>query len=90
MTTTPASGPGAALAASIIRTLVPPLVGAIVAGLTALGLPVDGDLSRLLEATLFAAATAVYYIGVRVLETYVSPRFGWLLGLAKSPDAYSK
>ena len=36
-----------------------------------------------------ALSTSFEQVIVRLLETYVSPKFGWLIGLAKAP-AYSK
>lgn len=74
---------------SIVRTVTPIIVGAIVAWLVARGIPVDAELQAAIVVALTAAFQAVYYIAVRLLETYVTPKLGWLLGLAKSPDSYS-
>lgn len=79
-----------ALWASIVRTIVPVSVGAIMSWLTTRGLPLDDQLESALTAALTAAFALIWYVIVRLLETYVAPRFGWLLGLAKSPDSYSK
>lgn len=75
------------LGASLTRTVVPLIVGWLVAlglldwtGLDAAGL----------TGLVTAAVAAAYYAVARVLELYVRPRFGWLLGLAKAPVAYVK
>jgi hypothetical protein len=77
---------------SIIRTLVPLAVGAIVAGLAYIGLPIDkagqDGLAAFLAQVIGWLVSALYYIVVRWLEQN-RPKFGWLLGLAKSPDSYS-
>ena len=78
-----------ALWASITRTLVPVIVGAVVAGVVGPGITVDPEFEPQLAGLLTLAFTAVYYIAVRLLETYVAPNFGWLLGLAKSPTSYT-
>lgn len=74
---------------SIVRTLVPAIVGSVMTWLATTGLEIDPGFQPALESVLFAGFTGVYYIGARLLERYVSPRFGWLLGAAQSPDSYS-
>ena len=74
---------------SILRTLVPVAVGAVIGWLASAGITADPQLETALAATLTAAGTAAYYIVVRVLEVHVSPHFGWLLGSTQSPDGYS-
>lgn len=71
---------------SIIRTLVPVLVGQILTWLAAAGI-IDqtGELSALLIAVLTTVFTTLYYAIVRLLEAKVSSKFGWLLGVAKTP-----
>lgn len=78
----------AALWASITRTLVPIIVGAVIGWLTTSGMSLDSELEATLTAVLTAVFGGAYYIVVRLLETYVAPRFGWLLGLAKTPAKY--
>lgn len=70
------------LSASIVRTVVPLIVGALVTLVAHSGLNLDT-----VQATelVTVVVTAVYYILVRVLEQHVSPNFGWLLGAAKTP-----
>lgn len=71
--------------ASLVRTLVPLVVGYL------LGSPVAGLLqdAGVTEAHLTTLATvlvtAVYYVVVRLAEEHLQPQFGWLLGLAKRP-----
>lgn len=72
------------IGSSIVRTVVPLVVGVVVAWLARHN--VDGSAyADFLSAVVAAVVTTVYYAVVRVLETYVKPRFGWLLGLAKPP-----
>lgn len=79
-----------ALWASITRTIVPIIVGFVLAQAARVGLTVDGEFETLLDGSLTAVFTGLYYVVVRFLEVYVTPKFGWLLGLAKSPDSYSE
>ena len=74
---------------SFLRTIVPAIVGAVVAYLVSLGLEVDEDFEKALTAVLFAVFTGLYYLIVRVIEMKL-PIVGVLLGYAKSPDSYSK
>lgn len=78
-----------ALWASIVRTLVPLIGGGIITWLVSLGINLDDQLSTALTVFLYAVFSSAYYIVVRVFETYVSPKLGWLLGLAKAPQAYT-
>ena len=74
---------------SILRTLVPVAVGAVIGWLASAGITVDPQLEAALGATLTAVGTAAYYVVARLLEVHVSPHFGWLLGSTQSPDGYS-
>jgi hypothetical protein len=66
---------------SIIRTFVPLLVGLLGQVSGWLGWTPDevAQVAGLLVAGL-------YYLGVRLLEQYVAPRWGWLLGLPRAPQ----
>lgn len=79
-----------ALWASIVRTIVPIVVGAVLGWITASGIEVDPEFETALTAFVTAGFAALWYILARVFETYVSPKLGVLLGYAKSPDGYSK
>lgn len=79
----------AALFASILRTIVPVIVGYVLGWAASINLPLDPQFEGLLTAALTGGFTLIYYTVVRLLETYVTPKFGWLLGLAKSPAAYT-
>jgi len=68
--------------ASVIRTVVPVVVGLLVAGGTRVGLHLTGDT---FTAPITAGVTAVYYAGARWLEVHVGPKWGWLLGKAGAP-----
>ena len=78
-----------ALWASIVRTIVPIIVGTVLGWTTALGITVDREFEPLLGAVLTGAFSAVYYIAARLLEVHVAPKLGWLLGYAKAPVEYS-
>ena len=71
---------------SLVRTLTPIIVGAIVGFFSAKGIELDAAFEPSIVAGITAASSAIYYAGVRLLETYVTPKFGWLLGLAKAPE----
>jgi hypothetical protein len=83
------SNTASALWASIVRTIVPIVVGSVIAWLVRLGITLDKEFETLLTALLTGGLTAIYYVAVRLLETYVTPKFGWLLGFAKAPAVYS-
>lgn len=74
-----------ALFDSIVRTIVPAIVGFALSLWASTGITVDPDFEATLAAALTTGFGALYYIGARLLEEYVAPRFGWLLGLAKRP-----
>ena len=74
---------------SILRTLVPVAVGAVIGWLASAGITADPQLEAALAAALTAVGTAAYYVVARLLEVYLHPRFGWLLGSTQSPDGYS-
>jgi len=83
------SNAASALWASIVRTLVPIIVGAVIGLAVSAGITLDPQFEAALTIAITAAFQAVYYIVVRLFETYVTPKLGWLLGLAKSPVAYT-
>lgn len=72
---------------SVIRTVVPAVVGAVLAWLAAHGF----DWLNLhsyqdqISAWLIVVCQAGYYALARLLETKVSPLFGVLLGAVKQP-----
>ncbi len=69
---------------SVIRTIVPVIVGSVAGFLLKHGIDIHGDE---LATVLIAACISGYYSLVRFIETK-KPSFGWLLGVAKSPGAY--
>ncbi|UXN31025.1 hypothetical protein [Glutamicibacter sp. M10] len=79
-----------ALWASIVRTVVPIIVGSVLGWFTAVNIPVDPEFEGALTVLLTLLLTTAYYVAVRLFETYISPKIGWLLGYAKTPDSYSK
>lgn len=74
-----------ALFDSLIRTYVPWLAGVIIGWLVSLGIPLDPEVEVQVTLTLMGAASMLWYFLARVFEIYVSPKLGWLLGLAKQP-----
>ncbi|QDY64889.1 hypothetical protein FQA45_00370 [Glutamicibacter halophytocola] len=79
-----------ALWASIVRTVVPIVVGAVLGWFASVNITLDPEFGGLLTALLTTLLTVIYYVAVRLFETYISPEIGWLLGYAKTPDSYSK
>jgi predicted branched-subunit amino acid permease len=77
-----------AFVASLIRTYVPWVIGAILGLLTATNVPLDPELEVTLGIVITLAFQGAYYGLTRVFERYVSPKFGWLLGLAQQPTSY--
>lgn len=69
---------------SLIRTIVPMLVGRLAALLLTIGIELPETAFENLEATLTVALAAAYYAGVRALEKRW-PQAGWLLGKAVQP-----
>ncbi|MFA5898137.1 MAG: hypothetical protein WC829_03375 [Hyphomicrobium sp.] len=74
-----------ALFESLVRTYVPWLAGVIIGWLISLGVPLDPDVEVQVTLALMGVASILYYFLARVFEIWVKPKFGWLLGLAKSP-----
>lgn len=70
---------------SIIRTVVPMIVGAVVAFLVSNGIEMEQDAINGLTAFLTGLFSALYYIGVRFVEQRW-PEFGVLLGSTKQPE----
>jgi len=68
--------------ASLIRTVVPVVVGLVLSYALKANLHLDDQ--WVTDAVTLAVTTGFYAL-VRVLETFVSSKFGWLLGLAKTP-----
>lgn len=75
-------------AASLIRTIVPVVVGSILGLFARIGLNIDVEGQQALSTLIDSAFIGGYYIVVRLIETKV-PQVGWLLGLAKTPDSYT-
>lgn len=69
------------LAKSYVRTVVPVVVGAVIAFALRHGVDLHGYVVQ-----VTAVVTVGYYALARLAEQYVSPKFGWLLGYATPPD----
>ncbi|MGP5391291.1 hypothetical protein [Glutamicibacter arilaitensis] len=78
-----------ALWASTVRTIVPIIIGSVLGWFASANIPLDPEFEGKLNALLTLLLTTAYYVAVRLFETYISPKIGWLLGYAKSPDSYS-
>lgn len=74
------------LLASIVRTVVPVAMGAVLTYLATKNITLDETFQANLRYLLEILITGAYYAIVRAFEHYVSPKFGWLLGLAKAPN----
>lgn len=70
---------------SVIRTGVPLVVGVGVSFAAAKGIHVSPETEAQVVVLIGAAAASTYHWLVRLLEEHW-PRFGWLLGLARSPE----
>jgi hypothetical protein len=68
--------------ASLWRTVVPLIVGTLVAWLAHAGIGVD---SAAATAWLGTAFSAVYYAAFRLAEAHLGGAWGWFLGLARPP-----
>ena len=75
---------------SIVRTYVPLIVGGVLGFFASQGITVDPEFEEAFTGVLMLVGSGLYYLVARLFETYVSPKLGWLLGSAKSPDNYSK
>lgn len=69
---------------SIIRTIVPSLVGAIVAFFVSKGINVDEATQAQAISLLTVVFISLYYSAARYLETKY-PKLGYLLGVPKTP-----
>lgn len=73
----------AGIGTSIVRTLVPLIVGALIGAAAKVGLDLDDGA---IASAVTVIVTTGYYALVRVLETGIGPAWGWLLGVAKPPQ----
>lgn len=69
---------------SVIRTIVPAAVGAVLSWLATIGLDLGEQANAGLVTAMTAAAIGLYYILIRALEAKW-PAFGVLLGLTRPP-----
>lgn len=74
--------------ASIVRTIVPTFVGAVIAWLISLGIALPASAKDLLTSGLGFVAAVLYYLAIRWLESKW-PKLGVLLGVPKQPT-YTK
>jgi len=75
--------------ASVVRTVVPLVIGYVITWASQIGFTVSEDQSAALAALLTGVISAIYYAIVRFLETNYSDKWGWLLGWATAPT-YTK
>lgn len=73
------------LVTSIIRTVTPSIVGAVLAALASKGVELDAQAAANLTGFLTALFGGVYYVVVRLIEQR-NPKAGILLGKAKQPE----
>ncbi len=74
-----------ALFDSLVRTFTPIVVGAVVGFFVTNGVTLDPEFETALTLVVSGVFSAVYYVGARLLETYVTPKLGWLLLMPKQP-----
>jgi hypothetical protein len=74
--------PPSPVVTSIIRTLAPIIVGFLISRGVVDYFDITDD-----QATQFVTSllTAAWYLLFRLFEAYVSPKFGWALGIASQP-----
>jgi hypothetical protein len=72
----------ASIGSSVVRTVVPVIVGTLLGW--AARIQFDLDVGLITEAVT-VIVTTLYYVVVRLLETRVAPAWGYLLGIAKVP-----
>lgn len=70
---------------SVVRTGVPLVVGVGVSFAAAKGIHISPETEAQVVVLIGAVAASAYHWVVRVLEEHW-PRFGWMLGMARSPD----
>lgn len=70
---------------SVVRTAVPYIVGFVMSWLARLNMPIDSEFETTLAALLTLIFGTLYYVAVRIFETRISPKLGWLIGLPKQP-----
>jgi uncharacterized membrane protein (DUF441 family) len=70
---------------SVIRTIVPVIVGSVLAWLASRGIRLDDEAATGLSTFLVAVFTAAYYILIRLVERKY-PGAGALLGSPKKPE----
>lgn len=69
---------------SLVRTVVPVVVGSLLSWLITLGIELPADAGSSLSLGIQALVIALYYAGARWLELRW-PAFGYLLGTKKEP-----
>ena len=68
-----------------IRTVVPVVVGAFIAWvMSVFGVDIT-EYGEAITGALIVVLTGAWYVLFRFLERNISPRWGWLLGLADQP-----
>ena len=75
-------------APSIVRTIVPVIVGQVAAYFATIGVVLPDDVMAGLTAILGFAFTTVWYLAARWLEQRF-PKLGVLLGWAAVPESYT-
>lgn len=83
---TPYETARAGILTSIVRTVVPLVVGAVVAVFARANMTLDESTVNAIAELIGVAVATVYYVVVRFLETKGSPAWGWLLLRARAPE----
>jgi heme/copper-type cytochrome/quinol oxidase subunit 1 len=74
---------------SIVRTMVPYIIGGLVSFLTTLGVQAELEFVAGLTSLLTLVFGTIYYIAARFVETKY-PDLGWLLGVPVQPKYVDK
>lgn len=70
----------------IARTAAPLIAGSIISLFLLTGIELSPELQQQVTFLVFSGLSLAYYVVVALFERYVSPKFGWLLGIAKKPE----
>lgn len=76
----------AGILVSVVRTVVPLLVGYVVAFFALVGVEVStAQAEQLIQGVVSLGVATLYYVAARLLERFKSTRWGWLLGVPAAP-----
>lgn len=71
---------------ALIRTVVPAVIGSLIAIGIEAGIDIQEGTAETLSAALIPVCISAYYALATYLERNVNPKLGWLLGNPKTPS----